>query len=285
MKDGEKKYSIALSTLLLFGFVITNQGTCLAQASPMQASSPSAATTPNSSANNNTASDWRFSVGAGVIFTPRFIGATKRRIMAIPSFDVRYQDWFFANPFNGVGVETKPLEGLSLTASLGVDLTSRDSSADPRLDGLTKISAAPALKFGSKYEINNFTFSGALSQRLGASERGGATARFEAGYNAIATRQLLLSVGVFQRVIDKKYARNFLSITPLQASITKLREYEAKRGLLDGGLYAQGLYRIDDRWLIFSRLEVAQLANNAADSPIVQSKNHVSALVFLNRSF
>jgi MipA family protein len=224
-------------------------------------------------------------VGAGVISSAKFIGASKRRTMAVPSFDVRYQDWFFANPVKGIGVESKPLTGLSLTAAIGADTTSRDSKDDPRLRGLEKISLAPALKLGAEYEINDFTFSTELSKRIASSNKSGAKVRFEAGYNVIANKSLLLTTGVFEDVMDKSYARNFLSISAAQSSITGLRPYEAKRGALDSGVFLQALYRFDQQWLIFSKVDVSRLATNASNSPIVQKKNQTSALLFVSRTF
>jgi len=232
-----------------------------------------------------TASDWRFSAGAGVVVTPRFIGAKKLRTLPLPTFDVRYKDWFFASPIQGVGLEFKPITGLSLTAALGVDFSSRNSNEDPRLHGLPKIDLESALKLGAEYELYDFTFSGELSQRIASKAKGGATARFEEGYNFVANKRLLLTAGVFEEVMDKTYANNFISISTYQSSVTGLAPYNAKSGLLDGGLYAQALYRIADKWLVFTKVDYARLAKNPGDSPIVQKKNQAMLLLFINRSF
>lgn len=234
---------------------------------------------------SNKDSDWSIRLGGGIVSTPRFIGASKQRYMVVPTFDIRYQDWFFANPVKGVGVESKPISGLSLTAALGVSTTSRNSNMDPRLNGLPKIGAAPDLKLGAEYEINDFTFSGEYSQRLTSGAKAGSKARLEAAYNVIATKTVLLSAGLFDQVMDKKYATNFLSITAQQSAVTGLPTYEAKRGQLDNGVFAQVLYRLDDKWLVFSKVDLAHLAKNAADSPIVQKKNQTTVLFFVTRAF
>lgn len=230
-------------------------------------------------------SDWQIRLGGGMVSTPRFIGASKQRYMVVPTFDIRYRDWFFANPVKGVGVEAKPLTGLSLTAALGVSTTSRNSDMDSRLNGLPKIGAAPNLKLGAEYEINDFTLSGEFSSRLTSGTKAGSKARLEAAYNLIASKSILLSAGVFEQLMDRKYATNFLSISAQQSAITGLPTYEAKRGALDNGVFAQALYRLDDKWLVFSKVDVARLASNAANSPIVQKRNQTTVLFFVTRAF
>lgn len=229
--------------------------------------------------------DWRISVGAGAVVTPRFIGANKLRTLGVPTFDVQYQDWFFANPIRGIGVETHPVTGLSLTAAVGVDLSSRTSSEDPRLRGLPKNDFAPALKLGAEYEFHDFTVNAELSQRLASSAKSGAKARFEEGYNFIANRKLSLTGGFFQEIMNKTYARNFVSISPFESGVTGLAPYDAKSGLLDAGVYAQALYRITDHWVVFTKADYSRLAKNAGNSPIVQNKDQAMLLLFLNYSF
>jgi MipA family protein len=270
-------FTIITQTCLL-GLALSASHACMAQQIP-----PTSVDTGDKVARDE--SNWRLSVGAGVISSPKFMGASKRRTIAVPGFDIRYQDWFFANPVKGVGVETKPLTGLTLKAAVGVDTTSRDSKDDPRLKGIEKIGLAPDLKLGAEYEINDFTFSTELSKRIASSNKSGAKVRFEGGYNVIANNSVVLTTGVFEELMDKNYARNFLSISAAQSSITALRPYEARRGALDSGVFLQALYRFDQRWLLFSKVDVSRLATNASNSPIVQKKNQTTALLFVSRTF
>jgi MipA family protein len=282
-----KLATLKLSTASLLSMALTAPFAASAQSPPPPVETKSAADNAeaNSAQKSSSDSDWRISLGGGVISSPRFIGANKQRTIVIPFFDIRYQDWFFVNPDKGIGVQTKPVTGLSLTAGLGFDGTSRESKYDSRLNGLPKVGATAALKLGAEYEIGEFKLSGELTKRLAPTEKSGTKMRFEAGYGVIATKSLLLTAGVFDQVMDKTYAHNFLSITPAQSTITGLKTYEAKRGPLDGGAFVQAVYRFDDEWTIFSKLDLSRLANNAADSPIVQKKNQTTGILFITRSF
>ena len=72
----------------------------------------------------STAADWQIEAGAGVISAPRSLGSGRQLIIPVPVIEARYRDWFFVtdNPIEGIGVAKKLVNGLRLTASLGVDL-------------------------------------------------------------------------------------------------------------------------------------------------------------------
>jgi MipA family protein len=271
--------SIAIAKTSLLGLVCLASYACFAQ--PIPAGPIETVDT----ATQSDGSDWRISAGAGIISSPKFMGARKQRTIVVPGFDVRYQDWFFANPVKGIGVETKAFTGLTLKAAVGVDTTSRNSKDDPRLKGLEKVNVAPSLTLSADYDIGDFTFGTELSKRIASSKGTGAKLRLEAGYNAIANASLLVMAGVFEEAMDKSYARNFFSVSSSQSNITGLRRYEAKSGALDSGAFLQALYRLESRWLVFSKIDVSRLATNASNSPIVQKKNQTTALLFVSRTF
>lgn len=228
--------------------------------------------------------DWIIRAGAGVVSAPASIGASKRRNMLLPSIDVRNQNGFFASVADGIGFETKP-DDWTLSAALGADFYSRDPKDNSRLAGLEKIGIAPALKLGAGYALGDFNLSAALSSRLGGGIKRGNSLVLEGSYNAIASKRLLGIIGITGTVIDTKFARNLLSTSPADSAVTGLPVYQAGSGLLDAGVFAQALYRFDDRWTLFSRLQFSQLRGDAAKSPIVEKKNQTTFLLFTNHSF
>jgi MipA family protein len=230
------------------------------------------------------ARDWRFSVGGGLVVSPEFIGAEDQKAMLFPNFDVRYKDWFFASPRDGIGLQTST-SGLKLSGALGIDLTNRDPKDDPRLTGLRKISAAPALRLKAEYGFGDIDLSALMVNRLGSNAKRGSTVQLEGGYNLLKGQQYRGSVGLSARLTDGKFADNFLSVSPQDSAASGLRPYKAGSGLLDAGVFVQGAYFFNERWSIFSRLQYMQLQGDAADSPIVQKKGQPSFLLFGNYSF
>jgi outer membrane scaffolding protein for murein synthesis (MipA/OmpV family) len=235
----------------------------------------------------STAADWQIDAGAGVISAPRSLGSGRQLTIPVPVIEARYRDWFFAtdNPIEGIGVAKKLENGLRLTASLGVDLDTRDSGADPHVQSLPKVGAAAAARGRVEYETQSWFSSLTVSERLAGSNSRGLTGAAEFGYNVLATERVLASVGLDERLMDATWARNFLTVTHSQALSGDLPAYRAGAGQLDAGVFLQGLYRLGDRWTVFSRVQYSRFGGDAAASPVVSNRNSVLGLLFIVRAF
>ncbi len=233
------------------------------------------------------AADWQIEAGAGVISAPRSLGSGRQLTIPVPVIDARYRDWFFAtdNPIEGIGVAKKLENGLTLTASLGVDLDTRDPGADPHVRTLPKVGAAGAARGRADYETQNWFSSLTVLERLAGPSSRGLTLAAEVGYNVLATDRVLASVGLDGRLMDATWARNFLTVTDSQALRGDLPAYRAHAGPLDAGAFVQGLYRLDDRWTLFSRIQYSRFGGDAAASPVVSNPNSVFGLLFIARAF
>jgi outer membrane scaffolding protein for murein synthesis (MipA/OmpV family) len=233
------------------------------------------------------AADWQIDAGAGVISAPHSLGSGRQLNIPVPVIEARYRDWFFAtdNPIEGIGVARKLENGLRLTASLGVDLDTRDPGADPHVRSLPKVSAAGAARGRAEYETQNWFSSLTVSERLAGSSSRGLTLAAEVGYNVLATDRVLASVGLDERLMDAMWARNFLAVTDSEALRGDLPAYRAGAGQLDAGAFLQGLYRIDDRWTVFSRIQYSRFGGDAASSPVVSNRDSVLGLLFIVRAF
>jgi MipA family protein len=268
------KHSLVCSSLALINFVAP-QVHAQAIAPVVPEPTPSATKTP---------SDWRISAGFGVVSAPKYSGANKQRWLVIPNVDVRYKDWFFASPVEGIGAQTS-YGDLTLSGAFGIDFNSRDRKDSTRLTGLSKTNVAPAVKLRAGYDVGDFNVSAALSSRIGSAKAQGNSVELQLGYNAIATRKLLTTIGVTTRWVDQKYAENLISISPADSLRSGLPVYKADKGVVDAGIFVQSLYRISDDWTVFSRLQFSQLHGDARYSPIVERKNQLTAALFASYTF
>ena len=235
----------------------------------------------------STAADWQIDAGAGVISAPRSLGSGRQLTIPVPVIEARYRDWFFAtdNPIEGIGVAKKLENGLGLTASLGVDLDTRDPGADRHVQSLPKVSAAGAARGRAEYETQKWFSSLTVSERLAGSRSRGLTLTAEVGFNVLATERVLASVGLNERLMDATWARNFLTVTDSEAVRGDLPAYRADAGQLDAGAFLQALYRLDDQWTVFSRIQYSRFGGDAASSPVVSNRNSVLGLLFVVRAF
>lgn len=227
---------------------------------------------------------WEASLGAGVVWTPRSLGSKKMRTLAVPSFDLRYKDWFFASPIEGVGLQTT-VGGVVLAAAVGADLNSRDPAAGGRYANLSSISIAPALRLKAVYEYGDFSTEALISSRIARSGRNGTTLALEEGYELYAAARTLVTVGLSARFMDGTFARNLVSVSATDAASSGLPVYRAKSGLLDAGLFAQVVYPIDDHWTVFSKIGINTLEGDARKSPLAERRTSPTALLFASYAF
>lgn len=218
-------------------------------------------------------SDWTFSAGAAVAYSPRYAGASKKKAMAIPTFDIRYRDWFFINPFKGIGAEVELLEGLKGSASIGASFDERKAKDDARLNGLGDIGVAAATRLEVEYELDKAFIKGKVISRLGSSKGRGTLFEAEVGYNVLASRAGVLALGLEVKAMDNTYARNFFGVSAQQSAASGLPVFNAKSGVAGVGPFVQAVVPVTDRWTFFGRVAYNKLRGDAAASPITVERN------------
>lgn len=267
---------------LLIGFCLTPLVALAQTPSPTAAAEPASAAVSNNPF--GLSKDWQISVGGAFIATPRYIGGKGTRFLAVPSFDVRYKDWFFANVQDGIGLQYES-KGLTLSAALAPDFNNRDPTDSPRLSGLRKVSEAVAVKLKAEYEAEQLDISATLTSRLGSSRKGGNALELEAGYTVLGGSNYFLALGVRVRAVDAQFANNFIGITPQDAAASGRSAFRVGSGVTNVGPYGQFVYRLDGQWTLISRLALDKLRGQAAKSPLVEKTSQPSFLLVASYTY
>ena len=230
------------------------------------------------------AAEWQVSAGLGVITTPWSLGAMRQRYLVLPTVDLRYADWFFANAIDGIGVRTAS-GGLTASVAIAPDLAGREPEAGGRFARLSRKSPSAAIRLRLDWEFEEFTTSAQLSSRFGDRARAGNTLALEGGYNCLTRSRLLFNVGALGRWVDDRLAQNLVSVSPSDALASGLPAYRASSGVLERGLYGQAVIRISDDWTGFSRLELTRLGSAIDAAPYVERRSGATFLMFASRAF
>jgi outer membrane protein len=228
--------------------------------------------------------DWAVNVGAAGVFGPRFPGASESKTTLVPVIDARYKNYLFISPIRGIGIDLQLAEGLTGSAAVGIDLTSREEKESPRLVGLGDVNAAGALLLGLDYRLGDVFAKAGLSSRLGSDSQSGTSFDLDLGYNLMKSQALILGAGLNLRAMDNTYASNFFGVNPQQSAASKLPGFKANGGLQSAGAFANAFYRIDNQWSLFSRLNLYQLQGDAADSPVVRQKDQSTFVLGVTRA-
>ena len=229
--------------------------------------------------------DWQYSLGLGLISAPQSVGSSAQKTRLLPTFQIRYQDWFFIDPIRGVGVQSTLMEGLTGSVAVGVDLAERKAKDESRLTGLGDIDMAPALRLGLNYKAGSAFLNNQLTARLGDANGRGTLLDTDLGYTVLASRSAIVAVGVNLKGMDDSYARNFFGVSAAQAAASGLSTFQAQSGLQSSGLFVQAVLPLSGGWTFFGRAVQSRLNGDAAGSPITTKRDSTLLITTLNRSF
>ena len=131
-----------------------------------------AAASANTDASTTVDSKWKIGVGPGVVITPRYPGSRQLSYIPFPALDISYDDRFFSQGPDVLGVNVLRGPAYHLGAALSFDFQSRKESDDPRLHGLGDVDGGPKLKLFADYTWWAFTGSVALYQDIAGHHQG-----------------------------------------------------------------------------------------------------------------
>jgi outer membrane protein len=230
---------------------------------------PSAPSTENGAS----AGIWRFALGGGASYAPRYEGAEAYRLRFMPLLDASYSNGkFFISLLRGIGYNFSDAKDVQY----GVRLTpghSRRQSADPHLNGMGDIGFTPeAGLFYNQRFAPWYISSGITTGSHGThAELGGGI-----GFPLSAADRLRL--GVNFNWGDARYNQTYFGVTPEQAAASGnvLTAYNAGAGIKDYAVTANWLHNYDKKWFSTAGISFKWLTGSAQQSPLTQRSSMAS---------
>ncbi len=160
-------------------------------------------------------------------------------------------------------------------------VSSRAAADFPELAGMTDLDLAVEVGGGVQYSAPNFDVFADL--RYGVIGHESMVA--EVGGDVIyrATDQLTFRAGPRLFWGSDDYAQTYFGVTSAESEVSSFAAFDARGGWLSQGVKAQATYQITDDWGVTGTLRYDQLRDDAADSPITQTTDQVSASVVITR--
>ncbi|WP_189050279.1 MipA/OmpV family protein [Aliidongia dinghuensis] len=225
---------------------------------------------------------WNLTLGGGVGVIPHYEGADRSRIEPLPFFSASYRD-IVSLGIEGLGVTVFRADGFSVTPTIGYD-RGRKESTDSNLKGLGTIQAALTAGVVLKYETGPFSF--ALAPRESVIQnRDGFEATVSGTYAWRPTARLRVSFGPELTLADNRRERTYFGVDALQSARSGKRLYNPSGGVESVGAATTVSYALDDHWQLMTRLADDVLVGDAADSPIVRSKNQATVMTGVTYHF
>lgn len=206
-------------------------------------------------------------VAAGVEVSPAYFGSDNYEVG--PSFDLRIDYLRFPNGFEyGSGRTVGYRTGLGLRGSVRY-IPHRNSSNYDQINGLDNIPWTFEAGLGLGYEQRNYrVFADVRYGIIGSNAWVG-----DIGADAITypIDGLTLTAGPRLNFGDDRFTNTYFGISPEESARNgNLPAYDAKGGLIGGGIVLGARYLLNERWGVEGSASWDRLLNDAADSPITE---------------
>jgi MipA family protein len=216
---------------------------------------------------------WRFALGGGASYSPRYEGAEAYRLRFMPLLDANYNNGkIFISLLRGIGYNFSDAKDVQYGVRL-MPGHSRRQSADPHLNGMGDIGFIPeAGLFYNQRFAPWYISSGITTGSHGThAELGGGI-----GFPLSAADRLRLGVNLNWG--DTRYNQTYFGVTPEQAAASgnALTAYNANAGIKDYAVTANWLHSYDKKWFSIAGMSYKWLTGSAQQSPLTQRSSMAS---------
>ena len=244
---------------------------------------------------HDVASDWVFTVGAGVLATPNYTGDDSSQLLLAPSVRATDDAHWTIGFLEGVQYTINPEQdwqwGLALAPSLG-----RDADGDSPLrivgdgtddlNGLADTEAAVAARVFTRYEVGAWTMNAQLQQTFTRETQNLVSLGVRrSGRIRTPGPPLIVSAGVRLRAGDQATLESLVGVIDEQATSSGLASYRPDKGVIAVGLNSTVILPLSRKLSVLSTLSVERLGDELADSSLIDTRgNAVQASVgfFIN---
>jgi len=244
--------------------------------------------------------DWDFFLGAGVAYEPEFEGSDRYETNALPALQIVWRDRILLTP-EGLGAFIVSQERYRISAAVGYG-GGRDEDDSDYLRGLGDIDDGAVLSLGAQYDLGFAIATADVRKFLDGSEgtlvtlglqsevpfgvvRGALVPTGTNPRDAFNERGLLLTGGVSVDWADGDYNQAFFGVDAAQSTSSGLRQFSAGSGVKSVNVDLGFAKPLGRNWGLTGGVTYSRLLGDAADSPIVQTEDSVSATLAVGFSF
>lgn len=241
---------------------------------------------------------WSYSIGAGAIYAPKYMGDDAGRFSIIPNVRVTYEDKFFASVSEGIGYHVLHTPNWKAGPIAKYDF-GRDEDGDSTfavtgddtddLIGLGDVDGSVEVGAYVQYSVAPITTKLEIRQGLGGHEGlvGEASLSYGGGA-AVYGQRFVYSIGPKIHYTDGRYNESYFGVNASQSVASGLAVYDADDPTLSYGFSANVIVPHTQRVSTVMFANYTQLGNEIADSSLVSERGddkQASFGVLVNYSF
>ncbi|MHA1518433.1 MAG: MipA/OmpV family protein [Alphaproteobacteria bacterium] len=237
-------------------------------------------------------------LGAAAIIKPKYEGSNEHEVIPIPIIIPKFTE----NPnddsavtivrkrvnFRGLDdIRIRALGGerFQVGAVTGY-ITKRDQDDGDLLRGLGDIDGGLVVGAYSAFTLGTITFDAAVMEKVTGDDAG---PEFRLGIETSrqVTERMKLGIRVGTTFASQDYMQTYFGVTPAQSlrSRAGLPVYSPSSGVKDVFVAVGSSMDLGDRWLLKAGARYGRLLGDAADSPVIQTKDQISGTIGLGYRF
>jgi outer membrane scaffolding protein for murein synthesis (MipA/OmpV family) len=227
--------------------------------------------------------DWRVNVDMGATAFPLYEGSNRYQFLPAPGFDIRYKDIAFISAGDGIGVNLLRGESYRAGVAISYDI-GRSQHAAYRLNGTGSISPSPEVKLFAEGFILPFVFSANIRKQLAGTD--GVIGDLGVYMPVVGNETMVVFVGPGVTVANRTYMQKYFGIgTTQEFPRSQFGPYAAGAGFKNANFGVSAIYNLTKQWYINADAGYERLLGSAADSPIVQARNQLDAVLQVGYQF
>lgn len=237
-------------------------------------------------------------LGAAAIIKPKYEGSNEHEVIPIPIIIPKFTE----NPnddsavtavrkrvkFRGlddIRIRVLGSERFQIGAVTGY-ITKRDQDDGDLLKGLGDIDGGLVLGAYSAFTFGAFTFDAAVMEKVTGDDAG---PEFRLGIETSRqiTERVRLGIRVGTTIASEDYMQTYFGVTAAQSGRSRagLPVYTPDGGVKDVFVAVGSTVDLNDRWLLKAGARYGRLLGDAADSPVIETKDQVSGTIGLGYRF
>lgn len=237
----------------------------------------------NTSSQPSEDDNWKFELGAGVMYGPKYEGSDNYTVLPFPNASLEYKNGlFFADGGNGIGSYFLQGENYKVGASLGMAMGRDEDDDEDNLLGMGDIDTSAAGNLMGEYDFGSIKLSGKLTK---GNADYGMTAEADIGTTFSVSEKLMVMGKIGTKWADEDHMNTYFGVSPTQAARSGYAGYEAESGIQSVGVSVGAFYNMTGSWDVMLMVNGDQLLGDAADSPITKQKFQPMVLVGMSYKF
>ena len=227
--------------------------------------------------------DWSLRVGALGTYRPAYEGSDDYELKGFPLIDIRWRDRIFVNTRSGVGAYLWNRGGCKLGLAAGYTF-GRDEDASPDLRGMGDIHSGATAALFFEGSVEDIALTARYERQITGHGTGGRL-RLGLGYDLRLTEEITVKPSIRTTYASGDYMEEYFGVSPDQSARSGLPAYDADAGFTSLGAAVTMLYRLNNHWGMQATAGCTRLVGDAADSPVVKTKDQYPLSIGLSYSF